>query len=90
MRLHNSLVCKKCQVKPLVEDIKANRKRINISGKRTQRGGGGGGQGTLSCLYFVYIWSLFVVASSKSILHHDNLQKQKLKDLCQNLVKRSN
>ena len=41
MRLHNSLVCKKCQVKPLVEDIKANRKRINISGKRTQRGGGG-------------------------------------------------
>ena len=38
-------------------------------------------QGTLSCLDFSYICSLFLVANDKSILHHDNIQKRKLKNL---------
>ena len=36
-------------------------------------------QGTLPCLEFSYICSLFLVANDKSILHHDNIQKQKIK-----------
>ena len=38
-------------------------------------------QGTLSVLDFSYICSLFLVANDKSILHHDNTKKPKLKNL---------
>ena len=38
-------------------------------------------QGTVSCLDFSYICSLFLVANDKSILRHDNIQKRKLKNL---------
>ena len=36
---------------------------------------------TPSVLDFSYIYSLFRVANDKSILHHDNIQKQKLQNL---------
>ena len=39
-------------------------------------------QGTLSCLDFSYIWSLFLVANNKSLtLHHGKIQKRKLENL---------
>ena len=38
-------------------------------------------QGTLSCLLFSNICSLFLVANDKSILHLDNIQKRKLKNI---------
>ena len=38
-------------------------------------------QGTLSCLDFSYICSLFLVANDESILQHGNIQKRKLKTL---------
>ena len=34
-------------------------------------------EGTLSLLDFSYICSLLLVGNDKSILHHDNMQKQK-------------
>ena len=34
-------------------------------------------QGALSCLDVSYIYSLFLVADDKSILHQDNIQKGK-------------
>ena len=78
--LHNSVIYKKCQIKLLEEEIRANRKRINILEKDTKRIKEEL-QGTLSCLDFSDIGSLFLVASDKSILHHDNIQKRKLKNL---------
>ena len=62
------------------EEIRANRKRINILDKDTKRIKEEL-QGTLSFLDFSDIGSLFLVASDKSILHHDNIQKRKLKNL---------
>ena len=62
------------------EEIRAKRKRINILEKDAKRIKEEL-QGTLSCLDFSYICSLFLVANDKSILHHDNIQKQKLKNL---------
>ena len=44
-------------------------------------------QGTLSCLDFLYICSLFLVANDKSNLHLDNIQKRKLKNLLEVLLK---
>ena len=78
--LHNSVVYKKCQIKLLEEEIRAKRKRINILEKDTKRIKEEL-QGTVSCLDFSYICSLFLVANDKSILHHDNIQKRKLKNL---------
>ena len=78
--LHHSVIYKKCQIKLLEEEIRANRKRINILEKDTKRIKEEL-QGTVSCLDFSYICSLFVVPSDKSILHHDNIQKRKLKNL---------
>ena len=68
------------------EEIRAKQKRINILKKDTN------GiieelQGTLSCLDFSYICSLFLVANDKSVLHHDNIQKRKLKNLLEILLK---
>ena len=80
--LHNSVVYKKRQIKLLEKEIRAKRKRINILEKDTMRIKEEL-QGTLSCLYFSYICSLFLVANDKSFLHHDNIQKRKLKDLLQ-------
>ena len=80
--LYNSVVYKKFQIKLLEEEIRANRKRINILEKDTKRVKEEL-QGTLSCLDFSYICSLFLVANDKSILHHDNIQKRKLKNLLQ-------
>ena len=62
------------------EEIRVKRKIINIFEKdkkkiRDEL------QGTLSCLDFSYICSLFQVVSDKSVLHHDNIQKRKLKIL---------
>ena len=57
-----------------------NRKRINILEKNTQRIKEEL-QRTLFVLDFCYICSLFLVANDKSILHHDNIQKQKLQNL---------
>ena len=62
------------------EEIRAKQKRINILEKDTKRIREEL-QGTLSCLDFSYICSLFLVANDKSILHHDNIQKRKLKNL---------
>ena len=78
--LHNSAVYKKCQIKLLEEEIKAKQKRIDILEKDTKRIREEL-RGTLSCLDFSYICSLFLVANDKSILHHDNTQKLKLKNL---------
>ena len=44
-------------------------------------------QGTLSCVDFSYISSLFLVANDKSNLHLDNNQKRKLKNLLEVLLK---
>ena len=84
--LHNSIVYKKCQIKLLEEEIRAKRKRINILKKDTKRIREEL-QGTLSCLDFSYICSLLLVANDKSILHNDNIQKQKLKNLLEILLK---
>ena len=72
--LHNPVVYKKCQIKLLEEEIRAKRKRINILEKDTKRIKEEL-QGTVSCLDFSYIYSLFLVANDKSILYHDNIQK---------------
>ena len=60
------------------EEIRAKQKRINILEKDTEKIKEEL-QETLSCLDFSYICSLFLVANDKSILHHDNTQKRKLK-----------
>ena len=78
--LHNSLAYKKCQIKLLEKEIRAKRKRINILEKDAKRIKEEL-QGTLSCLDFSCICSWFLVANDKSILHHDNIQKRKLKSL---------
>ena len=78
--LHNSVVYKKCQIKLLEEEIRAKRKKINVLEKDTKRIKEEL-QGTLSCLDFSFLCSLFLVANDKSILHHDNTQKRKLKNL---------
>ena len=61
------------------EKISAKRKRINKPEKDT-KGIKEGLQGTLSCLDSSYICSLFLVANDKSVIHHDNIQKRKLKN----------
>ena len=66
-------------MKLLEEGIRAKRKRINILEKDTKRIREEL-PGTLSCLDFLYICSLFLVANDKSILHHDNIQKQKIEN----------
>ena len=43
-------------------------------------------QGTLFVLDFSCICSLFVVANDKSILHHNNMQKQKLQKISSNNI----
>ena len=62
------------------EEFRAKRKRINILEKDTKMIKEEL-QGTVSCLDFSYICSLFLVANDKSVLHHDNIQKRKLKNL---------
>ena len=84
-QLRISVVYKKYQIKLLAEEIRAKGKRINILEKDTKRIREEL-QGTLSCSDFSYICSLFLVANDKSILHHDNIQKRKLKNI---LIKRS-
>ena len=84
--LYNSVVYKKFQIKLLEEEIRANRKRINIFEKDTKRVKEEL-QGTLSCLDFSYICSLFLIANDKSNLHLDNIQKRKLKNLLEVLLK---
>ena len=76
---HNSVVYKKCQIKLLEEEINILEKDIKRIKEELQ--------GTVSCLDFSYICSLFLVANDKSILHHDNIQKQKLKKLLEILLK---
>ena len=78
--LKNSHVYKKCQIRLLEEEIKSKRKRINNLEKDTQRVKEEL-QRTLSVLDFSYICSLFLGANDMSILHHDNIQKQKLQNL---------
>ena len=78
--LHNFVVYKKRQIKLLKEEIRLKRKIINISEKDTKRIAEEL-QETLYCLDFSYICSLFLVANDKSILHHDNVKKRKLKNL---------
>ena len=83
---HNYVDYKKCQIKLLQEEIRAKRKRINIlekDAKKTREEL----QRTLSCLDFSYTCSSFLVANDKSILHHDNIQKPKLKNHLEILLK---
>ena len=65
--LHNSVVYKKCQMKLLEEEIRAKRKRINILEKDTKRIKEEL-QGTLSCLDFSFICSLFLMISQFYIM----------------------
>ena len=66
---------------PLLEEkIKSERKRINTLENNAQWVKEEL-QKTFSVLDFSYICSLFVVANDKSILHHDNIHKQKLQNL---------
>ena len=58
--------------------MRAKQKRINILEKDTKRIKEEL-QGTFSCLDFSHIFSLFLVVNNKSILHHDNIQKWKIK-----------
>ena len=68
------------------EEIRAKWKRINILEKDKKRIRKKL-QGTLSCLDFSYICSLFLIANDKSNLHLDNIQKRKLKNLLEVLLK---
>ena len=68
------------------EEIRAKWKRTNILEKDTKRIKEEL-QGTFSCLDFSYICSLFLVPYDKSILHHGNIQKRKLKNLLDILIK---
>ena len=80
IHLHNSLVYKICQTKLLEEEIRGKRTRINTlenDAKKIKEEL----QGKLSCLDFSYICSLFLVTNDKSVFHHDNIQKRKLKNL---------
>ena len=78
--LKNSHVYKKSQIRFLEEEIKSKQNRINTLEKDTQRVKEEL-QRTLSVLDFSYICSLFLVATDKAILHHDNIQKQKSQNL---------
>ena len=78
--LNNSHVYRKCQLRLLEEEIKSKRKRINTLENDTQRVKEEL-QRTFSVLDFSYSCSLFLVANDKSILHHDNIYKQKLQNL---------
>ena len=73
-----SQVYRKYQIRLLKEEIKS--KRINILENDTQRVKEEL-QRTFSVLDFCYICSLFLLANDKSILHHDNIHKQKLQNL---------
>lgn len=64
----------------LEEEIKSNQKRINTLEKDAQKVKEEL-QRTLSALNFSDICSLFQVANDSLILHHDNIQKQKLQNL---------
>ena len=75
--LNNSHVYRKCQLRLLEEEIKSKRKRINTLENDTQRVKEEL-QRTFSVLDFSYICSLFLVANDKSILHHNNIHKQKI------------
>ena len=44
-------------------------------------------QETLSCLDFSHMCPLFLVSNDKPILHHDNIQKGKLKNVLKILWK---
>ena len=68
------------------EEIRVKRKIINILEKDTKRIKEEL-QGTLSCLNVSYICSLFFAANDKSVLHHDNIQKQKLINILKILLK---
>ena len=77
IHFHNSLVYK---TKLLEEEIRGKRTRINTlenDAKKIKEEL----QGKLSCLDFSYICSLFLVTNDKSVFHHDNIQKRKLKNL---------
>ena len=76
--LYNYFVHSKCQIELLEANIRAKRKRISILEKDTRRIRGEL-QGALSCLDFSYIYSLILVASNQSILHHDNTLKTDIK-----------
>ena len=78
--LNNSHVHRKCEVRLLEEEIKSKPKRINALENDTQRVKEEL-QKTFSALDFSYICSLFLVANDKSILHRDNIHKQKLQNL---------
>ena len=69
----------KSQNRLLEEEIKAKQKRINNLEKDIQRVKEEL-QRALSVLGFSYICSLFLVDNDKSVLHHDNIQKQILQN----------
>ena len=71
---------KKCQIRLLEEEIKSKQKRINTLEKDTQRVKEEL-ERRLWVVDFSHICSLFLVANNKSILHHYNIQKQKLQKL---------
>ena len=75
-----SQVYRKYQIRLLKEEIKSKRKRINTLENDTQRVKEES-QRTFSVLDFCYICSLFLLANGKSILHQDNIHKQKLQNL---------
>ena len=62
-------------IKLLEEEIRPKEERITILQKDIKRIREEL-QGTLSCLDFSYASLLFLIANDKSILHHDNIQKQ--------------
>ena len=77
--LKNCHWCKKSQIRLLEEEIKSKQKRINSLEKDIQRVKEEL-QRALFVLDFSYICSLFLVDNDKSVLHHDNIQKQILQN----------
>ena len=78
--LNNSHVYRKCQLRLLEQEIKSKPRRIITLENNTQRVKKEL-QRTFSVLDFSNICSLFLVATDKSILHHDNIHYQKLQNL---------
>ena len=70
---------KKSQMRLLEEELKSKQKRINSLEKDIQRVKEEL-QRALTVLHFSYICCLFLVDNDKSVLHHDNIQKQILQN----------
>ena len=68
--MHNSLVYKNCQIKQLIEKIRAKQKRISISLKQTKRFEKSYKEPFLVYSFHMFVYNLSQILFSKVFLHH--------------------